>query len=203
MNPEERDRLAERWLDATMRHYAEAEPRPGMETRLLANLREARPEGARLRWLRIALPLAAAAAVVMVVGVSLHRGRTATPATLVQPTKPATVPAPAMSEPASAEAPARASGPAHGHAPARFADRVAQVRSSHRKPIGDSQTATASAPRLEQFPTPTPLSEQEQMLMRYLQQTPREEVATVVRQDQEFRKEHQRERETPPLAPAP
>jgi hypothetical protein len=43
MTPEERERLAEQWMDEALQRGAKAEPRPGLEARVLARLEEAAP----------------------------------------------------------------------------------------------------------------------------------------------------------------
>ena len=42
MRTEDNDQSAERWLDAALKQYGEAEPRPGLENRMLANLQAER-----------------------------------------------------------------------------------------------------------------------------------------------------------------
>ena len=39
MEPENQERLVEQWLDIGLKRYGEAEPRPGLEGRILAGLR--------------------------------------------------------------------------------------------------------------------------------------------------------------------
>jgi len=61
MNSEDQKQGAEQWLDDALAHYGAAEPRAGLETRILANL-EAHVSQRRRRWI---LALAASAAVVV------------------------------------------------------------------------------------------------------------------------------------------
>ena len=61
MNSEDKKLTAEQWLDDALAHYSAAEPRAGLETRILANL-EAHVSQRRRRWI---LAVAASAAVVV------------------------------------------------------------------------------------------------------------------------------------------
>jgi hypothetical protein len=61
MNSEDKKLTAEQWLDDALAHYSAAEPRAGLESRILANL-EAHVWQRRRRWV---LAVAASAAVVV------------------------------------------------------------------------------------------------------------------------------------------
>lgn len=61
MNSEEQKHAAEQWLDDALAHYSAAEPRAGIETRILANL-EAHVSQRRRRWI---LAFSVSAAVVV------------------------------------------------------------------------------------------------------------------------------------------
>src|ERR1700730_10688108 len=65
------DRI-DRWLEAGLRRYASAEPRPGLEGRLLAAIRaqENRPASWRRRW---GLVLVVVAMVIVAVPLFVHR----------------------------------------------------------------------------------------------------------------------------------
>lgn len=52
-------------------------------------------------------------------------------------------------------------------------------RSSSGRPARRSTAATADEPRLEQFPSPRPLSTQDKLLLLYLRETPQEEVLSA------------------------
>ncbi len=198
MNPEERDRLAERWMDAALRRTAQAEPRPGLEQRILAQLAAAENQPAQAPWwrfpmFRFALPVMAAALVLVLV-LTLSRHATNAPAvntagtTAVQ-ARPQSPPSTTVSANASPAATVRSS-------PQR-------TRRTQRKPQRGSMVVALSAPRLEQFPAPSPLSEQEQLLLRYLQRTPVTEIAAVIAENRRFEEERLRELENPaPRAPA-
>jgi hypothetical protein len=157
MRTEGNDQSAERWLDAALKQYGEAEPRPGLENRILANLQA---ERARLTlrpwWWR---PAAVAVTItVFTAGTWLLRrspdvikgqfqiSRLSLPVTKI----------------ASANRPYAAPRPPR--------------RSRSENPIAQP----SSIPRLEQFPAPAPLSEQEEMLAQYVREH-RQEATMVAR----------------------
>jgi hypothetical protein len=182
----ERDRdigqwLDDQWLESALGQYGKAEPRAGLENRLLANLRAERDRiSLRRRWWRALGMVASLAAILVAVRVG-ERDRERKPAStaatstinraeareLVQPK-----PLPQVVHPATTH-------------PAR---ETAQRRPAHR-PTRD--LATASTPKLAQFPSPQPLSEQERILASYVAKYPEHAAlvaqarAEALRQDSE------------------
>jgi hypothetical protein len=156
-------------LDASLRHYAKAEPRPGLEGRVLAEVR-ARQEAARRRttwaW---AVGVACLAALV----------------TLLMIAWPRQQPAPLHM---TAEAPAILSAPA-----------VAKIAPPVQPPISHRPRHPATSSRVDtrppQFPTPRPLSEQEKLLLEYVQLLKDSPAASAVNTDQD--QEH--DLEIPPI----
>ncbi len=194
MNPEERDRLAERWMEAALRRSAEAEPRPGLEQRILAQLAAAEQESAQAPWwrppgLRWAVPAVAAAIVLLLVLVlPRHGSKTPTPTmTTNKQTLPSSPPTAAATTNGSAATTAR-------NSPQR-------TRRIQRKPQ-PAMVVAQRAPRLEQFPTPGPLSDQEQLLLRYMQRTPATEIAAVVAENRRFEERLREMEDSAPHAPA-
>src|SRR5208282_318524 len=125
--------------DASLRHYASAEPRPGLESRVLAGVR-ARQKAARRRTTWVwAVGVAAVAAMVTVL--VIHRPRR-------QPTL----------LPTTAKAPADLSAPAVAKAAPPMQSPLAHTS---RRPNAPSRVDT----RPPQFPTPRPLSKQEELLL--------------------------------------
>jgi hypothetical protein len=171
MADQEKDKQLDEMLDSLLANYSSAEPRPGLETRILANLRdasgrEASPASWNFRWLWAG---AAVAAAIIVAAVLIAGGRHTAPPnrTVVQTSQPALQqPEVQRSLPANtATSPGR-----HGHKifnPARPQD--ATLALSQRPPI---------------FPTPTRLSEQEQLLLSYFAGTPREEMIAQSRPEE-------------------
>ena len=171
--PEKNDERCERFLDelldSALAQYAQAEPRPGLEGRLLARLRS-QPEPAAFSWRW--LPMAAAAAAVVVAVLYFAGSRQARrPEIAVQP-QPAVAPA-GTAQPGMPMAPSVASGPAASRPAVR-------QPSAPRAPA-----AVPAAARREQFPTPVALSEQEQFLVRLASQTPPQQLQALTRPRQE------------------
>jgi hypothetical protein len=148
-------------LDSLLANYSSAGPRPGLETRILANLREAEKEAAHGWWNFKWLWAGVVAAAIIVAAVTITgRHRIAPPTNVVvKNTQPA--PQPEEIQP---------------HAPAV---RNETFRIRPRKPLAPTRPQNATLALSERpavFPTPTPLSEQEKLLLQYLAGTPREEV---------------------------
>lgn len=158
-------------LDSLLANYSSAEPRPGLETRILANLRDAEGREAGrgwwgFKWLWAGAALAALILASVLIGGKRH---VAPPSrTVAQTAQPAVQPT--IQQP-SAQQPAVQS---------RAPEAVGQERLIHRHKSlapGPQQNATlAWSQRPAVFPTPTPLSEQERLLLSYYNRTPREEV---------------------------
>lgn len=156
-------------LDSLLAAYSEAQPRPGFETRLVSRLRaSAEAEMNRrmmFRWLWATSAIGAVAIALIVIQLL----------PLAEVQRPPVIPVaglpvlPATARPRKIRPPAKAPRTAAPEAPAE-----------------------TSAVRQQVFPTPTPLSPQEQLLLRYLARTPREEVAAQSHVD-----------EPPPEAPEP
>jgi hypothetical protein len=168
MESRDKDRLGD-WLDGALRHYSEAEPRAGLESRIFASLAAEQTRLTTRRhwtWLFASLSAIAVTAVI-IVAVVVNKphlrhelvSRTAVRSdvtTAVQDTK--------SQEPATKVALA-----IHGHHGGR------RSPSMPRKPSAE--------PMLAQFPSPRPLSEQEQLLEQYVTQFP--DQAKLVAQEQE------------------
>jgi hypothetical protein len=155
----DRERLVDSWLDAWLKQYGEAEPRPGLEGRLRANLRierERKPDG-RWRW---APGLAILLAVVVGGGAFWAHGPRVLPGTTAEHRS-----APVLRKQASAQLAATGTRNQADSALLAPVRRTATRRSA---------AAVAQEPRLEQFPSPRPLSEQEEMLARYVQEDTQE-----------------------------
>lgn len=170
----------DRWLDDALAQYGRSEPRPGLEMRVLASLQaeKARREAERPWWWAAGM-VAAASAVVVMAGAMLWFGRGD-----------------------RAQRPALTSIAAHGERTGVASESAPPVvknalkegprRPIHRAPL----TQQAAAPRLEQFPTPAPLSDQERLLARYVKDFP--EKATLVAQIQtDLHKQDEREMAAP------
>jgi hypothetical protein len=182
-NQKDRERLADRWLDAALKQYGEADPRIGLEGRVLANLRaESERLAERRDWRRA---LAAVTAIIMVgTTIFLARGRDVTKQVVGKHG------APGVTNASGAPNSDRASS---NYAVAKVTPSMAQ---GPRKLAHTSRPApaveTIAEPRLGQFPAPQALSEQEEMLASYIAQFPHEAVVAA-RAQTETRKQDQLE----------
>jgi hypothetical protein len=154
-------------LDSLLAKYSSAEPRPGLENRILANLKLANPRDAESReasrgwWGFKWLWAGAALAALIVAGVLIGGKRHGAPPsnTMVQTRQPVPQPAVKSSLPSTVGA----TPPIHH-------------RHKALAPGPQQNAGLAWSQRPAVFPTPTPLSEQERMLLQYYSGTPREEV---------------------------
>jgi hypothetical protein len=162
MADQEKDKRIDEMLDSLLANYSAAEPRPGLETRILANLRE-RPEKETVqgwwnfKW--IWAGMVTAAIIIAAVLMSVRRPIEPPANVIVKNNQPAAQP---QIQP---------------HAPIAPKE-TARVyrRKSSAVPTVQQNAALALNKRPAVFPTPTPLSEQEKLLLSYLAGTPREEV---------------------------
>jgi hypothetical protein len=188
MRAENHKNLDEAWppddgLDFALRQYGEAEPRPGLEERVLANLRADRGRTVAWAWWPWAA-LAGVAAIAMVVAVPLLRkpGKTTAtntaqgPLTAINGTE------------------ARVTNGDKQHpvtSPARVLSKRPSTLGSH------STLRVAASLKLEQFPSPQPLSEQEEILASYVAQYQEQAVLVARARTQELQRDRAEEmRET-------
>jgi hypothetical protein len=145
----------DRQLNAALARYAAVEPRPGLEERVLANLRTA-PAAASVRaWWRWSLAAAAVAVVVVALALALRPGK---PRPVI-----ANHPASALDNQQKPVTQVAAKVQPNGPRP--------QARHrSHANYLVHAPTVTAAVPKLDQFPSPQPLSEQEKILADYVRQ---------------------------------
>jgi hypothetical protein len=164
-------------LDAALAKYATAEPRTGLEERVLANLRSERAQVPDRKWWRWSATAAAAAIAIVVIAFALKSGRPSHPQVAnhiltmrtLEQSKPRVGP-----EVGETGAHAHALGPA-------------TRRASHRVP---KEGVAAANPKLDQFPSRQQLSEEELALARYVSQFP-EEATLIAREQEEHEKEIQ------------
>ncbi|MGA7381275.1 MAG: hypothetical protein WBX03_10515 [Terriglobales bacterium] len=171
MELNDQERLIDEQLDAALKKYGAAEPRPRLENRILASLESARGkvESSIWRWWPVLLTAASMLLIGTAVLVKTHHSN--------PPLAVGSVPVvPAAKEVATA----------HGNEA-----RVAQT-SPHRR----EKRVVVSTRRLEQFPSPQPLSEQEELLTRYIEQFPHQAVL-VARAQTQLMKQEMMERDVP------
>jgi hypothetical protein len=149
-------------LDSLLANYSSAEPRVGLETRILANLREAEEKKASQGWWNFKWLWAGMVTAAFIVAAVLNSGRNRVEPTthvIVKTNQPA--PQPEIQP----------------HAPiARQETARVHRRKSSTVPTAQRNAALALNERPAVFPTPTPLSEQEKLVLSYFAGTPREQV---------------------------
>jgi len=173
----------ERLLDSALAQYGKVEPRMGLESRVLANLRAERQQMTfRKRWHWWALGLASAAALVAIIWWGALPAQRKTPheaAKTDQTHSPADLFA--NNEPQEKRLMRAAESP--------FAKRPRTL--SHAQPQQDHEARRA------QFPSPAPLSPQEQLLARYVSQFP-DEAARTAQSEAAMRRADELAWNTPP-----
>ena len=142
-------------LDAALAMYASVEPRAGLEDRVLANLRAEPRQTLRPRFWHWTAAVAMAAVLIAVAGVLRWKSRTPPVETTQRP--PTTTLA---AQPRTNIAPSENGNGVH------LPHRVVSRALSHSRP----SVAIATPPKLEHFPSPQPLSEQERILADYVAQ---------------------------------
>ena len=160
MHDEKRDQFLDELLEASLKQYRGEEPRPGLETRILAGIRT-RQRAPGLRGLGWAV--AVCAGILAIVALALHFA----PARLRPPTPRAALPQPVTTPPAPAT--------------------VSQQRplSGSRGPVARVRRIATRHSRPEQFPTPLPLTEQEKLLLAFLDKATKPDLAAATDQKDE------------------
>jgi hypothetical protein len=157
MEDESAENPVQKLLDAALQRYSEFEPRPGLEGRVLANLQAERERlDTRVSW-GAAL---AAIAVVGILGVTIVLIRR--PDVGPQAAKTHAATSVIAKETVITVRSIPHSDPARGYSPGT------------RRRSARAVALAENAPKLEQFPSPRPLSEQEEMLARYVRERPQE-----------------------------
>ena len=177
MADQEKDRQIDGMLDSLLANYSSAKPRPGLETRILANLRDAESREASRGWWKLKWLWAGAAVVAAIIaGVILLGGHRKEKAPVVVHE----LPAPAHPQPLQPQ-------PKPPEITPEMATKQREHR-SHRAAMIPAAQDSGLKPGLRpaNFPTPFPLSEQERLMLAYLNNTPHQEViAQIQRTDQQ------------------
>ncbi len=171
------DERLDRELDAALAKYASIEPRAGLEDRVLANLRsEWENAAARVWWHWPALGVAAAVLVVAAVFLMRRPGKPTPDITAHQPAATSQ----GDKQPETRIASNDAGSPAHPTVP----------QGATRPPRHSVRphAIVANGPRLDRFPSPRPLSDEEKLLVRYVRDFPQDAVM-IARAQAESEKE--------------
>jgi hypothetical protein len=181
--PQSGEQGVDRELDIVLAKYASIEPRAGLEHRVLANLRAERQPVLQLwSWRRTAV--AAVLTVIVATALSWRSGKPGPSTTVRRPRMTAS------SIPQNDQSPASAGAEENGSHPSTVFDRPSMRRP---KPSVVVSAAAAVQPKLDQFPSPCPLSEQEQILMNYVAKYP--ETAALIAQARTEEREKEKEEE--------
>lgn len=171
------ERAAEdRWLDEALAQYSAAEPRMGLENRILANL-EAHSAGRRRKWFYV---FAATAAVMLfaVLVTTLRTGNQVTPDNTAR------------------NKPSDGQNIHPDNANSQSRNTMVQVTRKHHVPAPNKLTNRAAVlpadVKQEHFPADRPPSEQDRLLLAYLNRTPPQEMEHVVAVQQEVAAARQR-----------
>ena len=175
----------DRWLEKGLAEYGSAEPRAGLEGRILANLKAEREHVAsrRLWW-----AFSAVFAVMIVLAFVWPEARPKLPPAPVREDKVASIQA---AEP-SVKTPLQRSTLPRSANPVNHAAAVAIHTHSSRRRL-------ANRVRLEQFPSAQALSREVESLLEYVRATPRNELLTVVARATDTSDLQVRDLEIPPL----
>jgi hypothetical protein len=160
MAEQDKDRNLDGILDSLLASYSDAQPRPGLETRVMAQLREQAGRKKSWKWnLSWMWAGAAAAALATLVFIVLPEG------TIESPPPPVFHANWSLLQHSGATV---AEVPHKGTSVITAQQKTPQPR--------QQELVVATDNRPDVFPTPTPLSDQEKLLLRYLARTPRNEI---------------------------
>jgi len=162
MADQEKDKRVDEMLDSLLANYSSAEPRPGLETRILANLQGAAGNESPAGWWNFRWLWAGMVTAAIIVAAVLISGRhRVEPPThvIVRTSQPAPQPEIQPRTPIVRQETAKV----HRRKPSTV-------------PTAQRNATLALSERPANFPTPAPLSEQERMMFIYLENTPREVV---------------------------
>jgi hypothetical protein len=170
MADRKKDKEIDEMLDSLLASYSSVEPRPGLQTRIIATLRDSANRGTSHGWWNFKWLWAAVVVAAIIIAAMLINGRRRIepPTHVIVQTIPA-IPKPEIQP----------------HAPVKHSVTAGIHRRKPSTVPTSLQNATlALNERPAVFPTPAPLSEQEKLLLSYLAGTPREEVVAQSHPDE-------------------
>jgi hypothetical protein len=178
------DQMLERELDMALAKYAAVEPRAGLEGRILANLKAEQEQAAARAWWNWPRAAAVVGAVVMIVAALL----------VWRPWNPGRDTASRHPSNRVQEGPRPQTGSSAGSERVRQEAVIPERRKrnhSSRVPV-----VVAAEPRLEQFPSPRPLSDQEKILASYVARYPEHAALVAQARAEALRRDAEEELET-------
>jgi hypothetical protein len=161
----------DRTLDAALAKYAAAQPRAGLEDRVLANLRTHRSRVPDRTWWRWSVAGALAAMIVVAIALAWRSSKPSHPVVKLHPS-------PTLQSAQKPTTPVASTGVGKQMRGSQAGPRkLVAVRGTtvHR---AQPEVVASASPRLDQFPSPRPLSEQEKILLDYVGRFP-DEAARV------------------------
>ena len=170
----------DRELDAAVATLVAVEPRAGLEQRVLANLRAQQERGDVRRWRRWPILAVTVPFVIVVMALCLFWRKTGPTPSLTARQRESTVQN--EKQRGASIAADNAGRPASADLAETAPTNRLPKRSARRKPFFED------GPRLSQFPSLRPLSEQERILVRFVQEFP-SEAAIIARAQAESEKE--------------
>ncbi len=175
MKSDEHNELLEQLLNAGLQRYSDVEPRPGLEGRISANLRSEHAHSPFPVWLK----LATVAALLLIAGGTFLAVRSRRSA------------APVVAGHIETHHPAPATGGLSEEPSPPSVMRSSNVVANTRRPASTASVRRDkkhSQPKLERFPSSSPLNEQEELLARYVRERPGEAIL-LARARAELRKQ--------------
>jgi hypothetical protein len=181
MDADDRNRFLDELLDHALEQFGHAEPRLGLENRMLANLRAESKRMARTcRWVLVLGTAMVATFAIIAIWIATSRPE---PANLTITRRQVSgQPSVTSRQDQPREIPLRTREPQHVN--------HASLRSSRGKAV---------LPRLRQFPSPRPLSNQEELFLAYVKAAPNSEVIAAIKRANDTSDLRIKDLEIPPL----
>jgi hypothetical protein len=164
---EEMDRL----LDAALKEYAAVEPRAGLEDRVLAQVRSGLTSAPGRSWWHWGIAAAALTALALIIAMVW---------------RPRPEPQPKLAQHPSLSVPEKVENSPESHGGQSSVQRVAIKRAKSRSGRTAVAQVAEAAPKLDQFPSPQPLTPQEKRLAAYVGQHYEEAVLIARARDDQL-----------------
>src|SRR5215471_4688057 len=140
-------------LDAALTKYAAAEPRVGLEERILANLRTVETRAGDRVWWNWRIATALAFVLIVAAALAWRWG----------------IRLPIVKQPPTSTSPVSTEATHHEKSPGTSSEKAMRRKVRH---LIEHEVVVAAKPKLDVFPPPLPLSEQEKILAIYVAQYP-------------------------------
>jgi hypothetical protein len=170
-------------VDAALAKYTAVEPRAGLEQRILANIRIETEKTADRRWWHWCLGATGVITAVVILAVAWGPHRQSRPTVVDLPSANHS-----SAEPSASVSNRSTRSSSHEERPVDHVVRLAPTKHSVRRNY-EAQAPTPT-PKLDQFPSPQPLTEEEKMLAEYVGQ--HHEQAVLIARAREERLEQYR-----------